>query len=77
MKLNFMPSRNQPNPKDRWILVESRPELIRHNLRQKIPYKIKKNGGTSTAIENPGLKMEPIKVGQIGKLNQLIYMVNL
>ena len=53
-------SRNQPNPKDRWILVESRPELIMrrgqvqfktkdHGALVGLPYKIKKNGGTSTA----------------------------
>ena len=53
-------SRNQPNPKDRWILVESRPELIMrrgqaqfktkdHGALAGLPYKIKKNGGTSTA----------------------------
>lgn len=50
----------QPNPKDRWILVESRPELIMrrgqvqfktkdHGALAGLPYKIKKNGGTSTA----------------------------
>ena len=54
-------SRNQPNPKDRWILVESRPELIMrrgqaqyktkdHGALVGLPYKIKKNGGTSTTI---------------------------
>nr|YP_010472364.1 hypothetical protein N4L43_pgp145 [Pleurosigma intermedium]UVG41975.1 hypothetical protein [Pleurosigma intermedium] len=53
-------SRNQPNPKDRWILVESRPELIMrrgqaqfktkdHGALAGLPYQIKKNGGTSTA----------------------------
>jgi hypothetical protein len=53
-------SRNQPNPKDRLILVESRPELIMrrgqaqfktkdHGALAGLPYKIKKNGGTSTA----------------------------
>lgn len=53
-------SRNQPNPKDRWILVESRPELTMrrgqaqfktkdHGALAGLPYKIKKNGGTSTA----------------------------
>ena len=53
-------SRNQPNPKDRWILVESRPELIMrrgqaqfktkdHGALAGLPYKIKTNGGTSTA----------------------------
>lgn len=53
-------SRNQPNPKDRWILVESRPELIirrgqaksktkDHGALVGLPYTIKKNGGTSTA----------------------------
>ena len=53
-------SRNQPNPKDRWILVESRPELVirrgqaqfktkDHGALAGLPYKIKKNGGTSTA----------------------------
>lgn len=54
-------SRNQPNPKDRWILVESRPELIMrrgqaqfkikdHGALAGLPYKIKKNGGTSMVI---------------------------
>ena len=53
-------SRNQPNPKDRSILVESRPELIirrgqaqfktkDHGALAGLTYKIKKNGGTSTA----------------------------
>lgn len=53
-------SRNQPNPKDRRILVESRPELIMrrgqaqfktkdHGALAGLPYRIKKNGGTSTA----------------------------
>ena len=52
--------RNTPNPKDRSILVESRPELIirrgqaqfktkDHGALAGLPYKIKKNGGTSTA----------------------------
>jgi len=52
-------SRNQPNPKDRWILVESRPELIirrgqaqfkvkDHGAVAGLPYKIKRNGCTST-----------------------------
>ena len=52
--------RNQPNPKDRWILVESRPELIirrgqaqfktkDHGALAGLSYKIKKNEGTSTA----------------------------
>lgn len=52
-------SRNQPNPKDRWFLVESRPELIMrrgqaqfktkdHGALSGLPYSIKKNGGTST-----------------------------
>ena len=53
-------SRNQQNPKDRSILVESCPELIirrgqaqfktkDHGALAGLPYKIKKNGGTSTA----------------------------
>ncbi len=53
-------SRNQPNRKDRWILVESRPELVirrgqgqfktkDHGALAGLPYKIKKNGGTSTS----------------------------
>jgi hypothetical protein len=52
-------SRNQPNPKDRWFLVESRPELVMrrgqaqfktkdHGALADLPYSIKKNGGTST-----------------------------
>jgi hypothetical protein len=52
-------SRNQPNPKDRWFLVESRPELVMrrgqaqfktkdHGALAGLPYFIKKNGGTST-----------------------------
>jgi len=52
-------SRNQPNPKDRWLLVESRPKLVirrgqaqfktkYHGALAGLPYKIKKNGGTST-----------------------------
>lgn len=53
-------SRNQPNPKDRCILVESRPELVirrgqgqfktkDHGALAGLPYEMKKNGGTSTA----------------------------
>lgn len=52
-------SRNQANPKDRWILIESRPELIirrgqaqyktkDHGALAGLPYKVKGNGGTST-----------------------------
>ena len=52
--------RNQPHPKDKWILLESRPELVvrrgqaqfktkDHGALAGLPYKIKKNGGTSTA----------------------------
>jgi hypothetical protein len=52
-------SRNQPNPKDRWFLVESRPELLMrrgqakfktkdHGALAGLSYFIKKNGGTST-----------------------------
>ena len=51
--------RNEPNPKDRWFLVESRPELIMRRGQSKfkpkdhgalagLPYSIKKNGSTST-----------------------------
>ena len=53
-------SQNQPNPKDRWILIKSRPELIirrgqaqfkakDHKALAGLTYKIKKNGSTSTA----------------------------
>ena len=53
-------SQNQPNAKDRCILVESRPELIirrgqaqfktkDHGALAGLPYKIKKDGSTSTA----------------------------
>lgn len=53
--------RNQPNPKDRCILVESRPELVMrrgqsqfktkdHGALAGLPYTIKKSGGTSTPI---------------------------
>ena len=52
-------SRNQPTAKDRWILVESRPELVvrygqakykvkDHGALTNLPYTIKKNGCTST-----------------------------
>ena len=51
--------RNAPNIKDRYILVESRPELIirrgqaqlkvkDHGAVAGLPYRVKKNGGTST-----------------------------
>ena len=51
--------RNQPNPKDRWLLVESRPELVLRRGQSKfktkdhgalagLPYSVKKNGATST-----------------------------
>jgi len=53
--------RNQPNPKDRWILVEGRPELVLrrgqsqfktkdHGALAGLPYIIKNNGGTLTLI---------------------------
>jgi len=51
--------RNQPNPKDRWFLVESRPELVMRRGQSKfktkdhgalagLPYSVKTNGSTST-----------------------------
>ena len=51
--------RNQPNPKDRWFLVESRPELVMRRGQSKfktkdhgalagLPYTINTKGGTST-----------------------------
>lgn len=52
--------RNQPNPKDRWFLVESRPQLVMRHGQSKLktkahgalaglPYSVKKNGSTSTS----------------------------
>jgi hypothetical protein len=68
-------SRNQPNPKDRWVQVESRPELVirrgqaqfktkDHGALAGLPYKIKKNGGTSTlrTEENVDIFMDSKKV---------------
>ena len=51
--------RNHPNPKDRWFLVESRPELVMRRGQSKfktkdhgalvgLPYSVKKNCSTST-----------------------------
>ena len=67
-------SRNQPNPKDRWVLVESRPELVirrgqaqfktkDHGALTGLPYKIKKNGGTSTlrTEENVDIFMDSVE----------------
>lgn len=67
-------SRNQPHPKDRWILVESRRELVirrgqaqfktkGHGALAGLPYKIKNNGGTSTLIteENVDTFMDAVE----------------
>ena len=51
--------RNSPNPRDRYFLIESRPELVMRRGQSKfktkdhgalagLPYSIKKNGSTST-----------------------------
>lgn len=66
--------RNQPNPKDRFILVESRPELVirrgqakfktkDHGAIAGLPYSIKANGGTSTpkTEENVDIFMDVVE----------------
>nr|QUS63772.1 hypothetical protein [Haslea silbo] len=66
--------RNEPNPKDRWFLVESRPELIMRRGQSKfktkdhgalagLPYSIKKNGSTSTlkTEENVDMFMDTVE----------------
>lgn len=77
-------SRNQPHPKDRFILVESRPELIirRGQAQSKtkgalagLPYRIKNNGGTSTAKTEENIDRFMDIVEEIGKLNQLISII--
>jgi hypothetical protein len=66
--------RNQPNPKDRWFLVESRPELVMRRGQSKfktkdhgalagLPYSVKKNGSTSTlkTEENVDIFMDVVE----------------
>ena len=66
--------RNHPNPKDRWFLVESRPELVMRRGQSKfktkdhgalagLPYTIKKNGSTSTlkTEENVDIFMDTVE----------------
>lgn len=66
--------RNHPNPKDRWFLVESRPELVMRRGQSKfktkdhgalagLPYSIKKNGSTSTlkTEENVDIFMDAVE----------------
>ena len=66
--------RNQPNPKDRWFLVESRPELVMRRGQSKfktkdhgalagLPYSVKKNGSTSTlkTEENVDIFMDAVE----------------
>jgi hypothetical protein len=66
--------RNQPNPKDRWFLVESRPELVMrrgqsklktkaHGALARLPYAVKKNGSTSSlkTEENVNLFMDVVE----------------
>lgn len=66
--------RNDPNPKDRWFLVESRPELVMRRGQSKfktkdqgalagLPYSIKKDGSTSTlkTEENVDIFMDAVE----------------
>ncbi len=66
--------RNQPNPKDRSFLVESRPELVMRRGQSKfktkdhgalagLPYSVKKNGSTSTlkTEENVDIFMDAVE----------------
>ena len=66
--------RNQSNPKDRWFLVESRPELVMRRGQSKfktkdhgalagLPYSVKKNGSTSTlkTEENVDIFMDVVE----------------
>lgn len=66
--------RNDPNPKDRWFLVESRLELVMRRGQSKfktkdhgalagLPYSIKKNGSTSTlkTEENVDIFMDAVE----------------
>lgn len=66
--------RNQPNPKDRWFLVESRSELVMRRGQSKfktkdhgalagLPYSVKNNGSTSTlkTEENVDIFMDVVE----------------
>jgi hypothetical protein len=66
--------RNQPSPKDRWFLVESRPELVMRRGQSKfktkahgalagLPYSVKNNGSTSTlkTEENVDIFMDVVE----------------
>jgi len=66
--------RNQPNPKDRWFLVESRLELVMRRGQSKfktkdhgalagLPYSVKKDGSTSTlkTKENVDIFMDVVE----------------
>jgi hypothetical protein len=66
--------RNQPSPKDRWSLVESRPELVMrrgqskfktkdHGALASLPYSVKNNGSTSTlkTEENVDIFMDVVE----------------
>ena len=66
--------RNEQNPKDRWFLIESRPELVMRRGQSKfktkdhgaltgLPYSIKKNGSTSTlkTEENVDMFMDTVE----------------